>query len=102
MNSETHDTVFCASVDYEVMCSIFSQRIAQLAASISDELQQPAPDTQRVELLELQQTELRRLRDEVQSDDARAIARYIAHFGQIVREHDGEPARMSVSTKSRF
>ncbi|MDN7639245.1 hypothetical protein [Burkholderia cepacia] len=93
MNSETHNTGFCANVDYEVMCSIFGQRIAQLAASISDELRQPTPDAQRVELLELQQAELRRLRDEVQSDDVRAIARHVAHFGRIVREHNGEPAR---------
>ncbi|MEX3633846.1 hypothetical protein [Paraburkholderia sp. BR14320] len=70
------------------MCGIIGQRIAQLAAAINDELHRPAPDAQRVELLEFQQTELCRLRDEVRPDDARTIARHIAHFGRIVREHD--------------
>lgn len=88
MNSETHKDGFDASVDYEVMCGIIGQRIAQLAEAINDELRRPAPDVQRVELLELQQAELRRLRDEVKPDDARAIARHIAHFGPIVRGHN--------------
>lgn len=92
MNSETHEDGFCPGVDYEVMCGIIGQRIAQLAEAINDELRRPAPDAQCIELLELQQAELRRLRDEVKPDDARAIARHIAHFGRIVREHNDGPA----------
>ncbi|CAM2198075.1 protein of unknown function [Paraburkholderia kururiensis] len=94
MNSETHEDGFDASVDYEVMCGIIGQRIAQLAEAINDELRRPAPDAQCIELLELQQAELRRLRDEVKPEDARAIARHIAHFGPIVRGHgDGQTWR---------
>ena len=70
------------------MCGIIGQRIAQLADVIGSELRHPTPDAQRVELLKLQQAELRRLRDTVKPNNASAIARHIAHFGRIVREHD--------------
>ncbi|WP_429455634.1 hypothetical protein [Paraburkholderia sp. JPY465] len=75
------------------MCGVIGQRIALLAAAIHGELHRPAPDAQRVELLELQQARLRRIRDEVRPDDARAIARHIAHFGRIGRGNDDRRTR---------
>jgi hypothetical protein len=54
------------------MCAITGRRLAQPAHAIHGELHRLTPDALRVELLDLQQAELRRLRDEVKPDDARA------------------------------
>ncbi|WP_171907308.1 hypothetical protein, partial [Burkholderia plantarii] len=67
--------------------------IAQLATAIDEELHRSALDALRPETLELQQTRLRRLRDEIRPSDARAIARHTAHFGRVVREHHAEAVR---------
>jgi hypothetical protein len=83
-NSETQQNGFYASVDYELMRVIIGQRIAQFAAAISDELHRPAPDAQRVELPELQQVELHRIRATVKPDDGQTSARHIAHFERIL------------------
>ncbi|WLE58855.1 hypothetical protein GIY62_17370 [Burkholderia plantarii] len=99
MNSETHDSGFCANLDYEVMCGIIGQRIAQLATAIDEEWHRPAPDALHLETLELQQTRLRRLRDEIRPCDAFAIARHTAHFGRVVREHHAEAAREMQSAR---
>jgi hypothetical protein len=98
-NSPTHNDGFTATANYEAMCSIIGQRVAQLATAVHDELRRPVPDTQRVEVLELQQAGLRRLRDTVRPNDARAIARHLTHFGKIVREHDDGQAT-STTTNS--
>ncbi|WLE58837.1 hypothetical protein GIY62_17270 [Burkholderia plantarii] len=99
MNSETHDSGFCANLDYEVMCGIIGQRIAQLATAIDEELHRSALDALRPETLELQQTRLCRLRDEIRPSDARAIARHTAYFGRVVREHHVEAVREMQSAR---
>ncbi|GAB6852452.1 hypothetical protein [Paraburkholderia kururiensis] len=70
-----------------VLRVITGQRITQPTPAINDELRQPAPDAQRVELPGLPQTGLRRIRDKVTPDDARTIARHVVHSGRIVRGH---------------
>ncbi|WP_199545385.1 hypothetical protein [Paraburkholderia kururiensis] len=91
MNRKTRQDSFCPDMGYEAMCSIIAKRIAQLSASIHDELRRGIPDTQRIELLQLQCAELHRIRDTVEVDDARTIARHVAHFGRVVREHGDSP-----------
>ncbi|MGF6805648.1 hypothetical protein OKW30_000774 [Paraburkholderia sp. Clong3] len=83
-NIPTHSDGFTATAGYEAMCSVIDRRIAQFATAIHDELHRPVPDTQRIELLELQQAELRCPLDATGPNDRRAIERHVAHFGSTV------------------